>query len=120
VRGLRTALLVTAALAAVGAGAGCGSNEKAEEFEDVTLEEADDPVRSAFEEGLRTAAEEDGDLTDTEITCVVSGTRDEIDDQELTAAAQAQLNEPGAEISDDLNQDVEKIADDCGVEFEAP
>ena len=116
----RTGVLVAATLAALVAGAGCGSNEEAEEFGDVTLEAVDDPVREAFETGIRKSAEEDGELTDAEITCVVSGTRDEIDDQELESAARAQISDPGAEISDDLTQDVEKIADDCGVEFEAP
>ncbi len=117
---VRTGLLVTVALAAVIAGVGCGSNEKAEEFDDVTLEEVDDPVRNAFEKGLRTSAEEDGELSEAEITCVVSGTREEINDEELVAAAQAQVSDPGSEISDDLTQDVEMIADDCGVEFDAP
>ena len=79
---VRTGLLVTVALAALIAGVGCGSNEKAEEFDDVTLEE--------------------------------------VDDKELVAAAQAQVSDPGSEISDDLTQDVEMIADDCGVEFDAP
>ena len=99
-RRARTVVLVAAALAALAAGAGCGSNEEAEEFEDVTLEEVDEPVRSTFEATLRTSAEEDGELTDAEITCVISGTRDEIDDEELVTAAQAQISDPGAEISD--------------------
>ena len=117
---MRTGLLVVVAVAALAAGVGCGSNEEADEFEDVTLEEVDDPVRQAFEKGVRDAATEDGELTDPEITCVISGTRDEIDDEELMAAVQAQVSDPGADIGEELTRDVETVAGDCGVDFEAP